>query len=184
MSTFVTTAVSVVALILSATTMWLTLLRGGHVKMTQPTLFYFGPDGANSEQRALAIPKVFVRTLLYSTGRRGIVVENMYVTVARGETRQNFNKWVYRDKGLLSRGSGLFVGHDGLALDHHFLLPADGTSFDFMPGDYTIQVFAKLVQDRKARLLGAFTVRLTEDAARVLGATDLARVGARFGHSS
>ena len=30
----------------------------------------------------------------------------MYVTVRRGETRQNFNVWVYRQAGQLSRGSG------------------------------------------------------------------------------
>jgi hypothetical protein len=51
--------------------------------------------------------KVFLRTLLYSTSKRGVVIENMYVTARRGETRQNFNIWVYRDSGRLSRGSGL-----------------------------------------------------------------------------
>jgi len=60
----------------------------------------------------------------------------------------------------------LFVGHEGTALDHHFLLPADGTSFDFVPGDYTIRVFAKLVKERKPTLLGTFSVRLTEASAR------------------
>ena len=30
--------------------------------------------------------KVFLRTLLYSTSKRGKLIENMFVTVSRGET--------------------------------------------------------------------------------------------------
>jgi hypothetical protein len=64
--------ISVIALAISATTAWLTLFRKGMVKMTQPTVIFFGPDGLGGT------PKIFLRTLLYSTSKRGQMVENMF----------------------------------------------------------------------------------------------------------
>jgi|HubBroStandDraft_4_1064222.scaffolds.fasta_scaffold226960_2 hypothetical protein len=37
--------VSFLALAVSALTAWLTLLRKGEIRMTRPTVIYFGPDG-------------------------------------------------------------------------------------------------------------------------------------------
>lgn len=87
--------ISAFALWVSVVTAWLTLLRRGRVRMMQPTLIYFGPDGgprAGSDPPAM---KVFLRTLLYSTGKRGQIVENMFVRLQRGESRQNLNVWAY-----------------------------------------------------------------------------------------
>ena len=158
----VSISISAGALAISAATAWLTLLRPGQLRMTRPTLFYLGPDGASAKEKGRGGPKVYVRMLLYSTAKRGSLIENMYVTVRRGETRQNFNIWVYGDSGLLSRGSGLFVDQEGVALNHHFLLPADGTQFTFGPGAYVIEVYVKLVRSPKPRLLGSVTAQLPE----------------------
>lgn len=158
----VSLGISAGAVSISAGTAWLTLLRPGQLKMTRPTLFYLGPDGASAEEQARGGSKVFLRTLLYSTAKRGVVIENMYVTVRRGEARQNFNIWVYREGGRLSRGSGLFVDQVGVAMDHHFLLPADGTGFAFRPDGYTIDVYVKLVRSSKPHLLISVTAHLPE----------------------
>lgn len=107
--------------------------------MTQPTIIFFGPDGASGP------PKLFLRTLLFSTARKGQIVENMYVKRHRGESVQSFNIWVYGDKENLARGSGLFVSREGIASNHHFLLPKDGTTYEFLPGKYVIKVFASLL---------------------------------------
>lgn len=130
--------VSVFSLALSALTLWLTLLRKGSLRMTRPTIIFFGPDGEGGA------PKVFIRALLYSTGKRGLLIENMYLRLRRGESTQTFNVWVHGDDRL-ARGSGLFVGSDGVTLNHHFLHPRDGTRFDFLPGQYSVEVFANLV---------------------------------------
>src|SRR5436853_6333630 len=100
----VSLAISVIALVISATTAWLTLFRRGTVKMTQPTVIFFGPDNDGEGS-----PKVFLRTLLYSTAKRGHIVESMWVKLRRGESSQIFNIWVYGDTSL-TRGSGLHVG--------------------------------------------------------------------------
>lgn len=104
--------VSVLALAVSSTTAWLTLFRRGTVEMTQPTVIFFGPDAARSHDQ-IPLPKVYLRSLLFATSKRGRVIECMYVALSRNETRQNFNVWVYGDERLV-RGSGLFVGETGV----------------------------------------------------------------------
>jgi hypothetical protein len=147
----VSLAVSVLALSISALTAWLTLLRRGTIRMTRPTTIFFGPDGGPPTKRPRM--KVYLRTLLYATSRRGRVIESIYVRLTRGETSQSFSIWVYGDKGDLHRGSGLYVPESGIEANHHFLLPADGTAFQFLPGTYTISVFATVVGVKGPRLL-------------------------------
>ena len=67
-------AISILALAVSAVTAYVTLFRRGRILMTQPTVIYFGPDGSRHgmERRH---QKVFFRTLLYSTGKRGHIVD-------------------------------------------------------------------------------------------------------------
>lgn len=153
--------ISITALTVSAITAWLTLLRRGTICMTQPTLVFFGPDGPAGD------PKVFLRTLLYSTAKRGQIVENMFVKLRRGESVQNFNIWVYGD-GPVARGSGLFVGESGVTCNHHFLLPKDGTHFKFLPGDYIVETYASLVGKQDARLLNTMHLVLTEQQATAI----------------
>ena len=133
--------------------------------MTQPTVIYFGPDGGFKTGEAPN--KVYFRTLLYSTGKRGQIIENMFIRLRRGETQQNFNIWVYGEKEL-SRGSGLFVSETGLAKNHHFLLPSDGTAFKFFPGHYTLEVFVTEVGRQSARKLFTLNLEVTGELAKGL----------------
>lgn len=57
--------ISTLALVISATTAWLTLFRRGTVKMTQPTVIFLGPDMPTSRDDGL-LPKIYLRTLLFS----------------------------------------------------------------------------------------------------------------------
>src|SRR4051812_21290578 len=99
----VSIAVSVIALGISATTAWLTLFRRGTVRMTQPTVIFFGPDMSRNREET-PLPKVYLRTLLFSTSKRGRIIESMHVALARNETLQTFNVWVHGDEKLV-RGS-------------------------------------------------------------------------------
>ncbi|XLS27959.1 hypothetical protein ACJD0Z_12205 [Flavobacteriaceae bacterium M23B6Z8] len=138
---YITLTISLVALGISGLTFWLTRFKSGVVRMTRPTVIFFGPDGAGAEHK-----KVFIRTLLYSTSDKGKYVQNMFVRLQRGESVQNFNVWVYDNNGLV-RGSGLFVNKSGIACNHHFLLPKDGTNYDFFAGDYLLQVYVESVDE-------------------------------------
>jgi len=158
------TIISVFALIVSATTAWLTLLRRGVLRMTHPTVIFFGPDGPPSQGAEV---KIFLRTLLYSTAKRAHILESMYVTLRRGESVQTFNIWVYGDHSPLLRGSGLRVSEDGFATNHHFILPKDGTHFSFVPGEYTVEVYATLV-NAKTLLMSTTRLQLTQEHATAI----------------
>lgn len=128
--------------------------------MTQPTVIFFGPDGSPREGEPRRL-KVFLRTLLFSTARRGQMIESMHVSLQRSESRQNFSIWVYGDDRL-ARGSGLFVGVDGLACNHHFLLPEDGASFRLLAGEYVLRVFAKRIRDAEPKMLNELRLRISD----------------------
>lgn len=82
--------ISALALAISFLTAWLTLLRRGTVKMTQPTQIFFGYDKSRDDDER-PWPKVFLRTLLFSTAKRGVVIENLYVKIACEEIAQTFS---------------------------------------------------------------------------------------------
>jgi hypothetical protein len=154
--------ISIAALIISGITAWLTLLRRGTVRMTKPTVLFFGPDGG-PHNGTPAKPKIFLRSLVYSTGKRGHIIESMFVTLRRGETRQTFNIWVYDQNGL-ARGSGVYVGDTGVVCNHHFLLPTDGTRFEFLAGDYQVDVYAALVGRSASLHLRSVQLTISEQA--------------------
>ncbi|WP_394754656.1 hypothetical protein [Crenothrix sp.] len=133
---------SCLALLVSIVTAWLTLFRKGKLVITQPAVVFFGPDGSRFDSKK---NKVYLRALLYSTAKRGQVLESLHISLQRNESKQNFNIWVYGNKGDLKRGSGLYIPQEGVSYDHHFLLPEDGTNFAFLSGSYKLIVFAKLV---------------------------------------
>jgi hypothetical protein len=159
--------ISTVSLLLSVTVAWLTLFRRGTVRMTQPTVIFFGPDGGPRSSPDNPLPKVFLRTLLFCTSKRGRIIESMHVALSRNETHQNFNVWVYGNEKLV-RGSGLFVGETGVEANHHFLIPRDGNSFRFTEGLYRLDVFARLLGDEKQTRLFSQTLEVSRDIAAAL----------------
>lgn len=163
MSDWISLGVSVLALAMSAATAWLTFFRRGRLRMTQPTVIYLGPDGETGRGPL----KVYLRTLLYSTSRQGQTIESMYVNLQRGETRQNLSIWVYGEERL-ARGSGLFVGREGLACNHHFLLPGDGAAFPLVAGSYTLRVYAKRVTDVSPKELAMVPLMISDTHASQL----------------
>ena len=68
----------------------------------------------------------------------------MHVRLYRGEPVQTFNIWVYGERSELARGSGLYVGKEGVAYNHHFLTPKDGSVYDFS-GKYKLEVYASIL---------------------------------------
>ena len=138
--------------------------------MTQPTIIFFGPDSPRSKTEAGA-PKVYLRTLLFATSKRGRVIESMHLALERNETKQNFNFWVHGDEKLV-RGSGMFVGESGVATNHHFMTPRDGNAFSFLPGTYRLSLYARLLGDSENKLLFTRSLEVTSEIASQLSQTD------------
>ena len=169
MNNLLSLGISLVAMIISSVTAWLTFFRKGELKMTQPTTIFFGTDvGIKGSRRPL---KVFLRTLLYSTSQRGQTIESLHVNLQRGESKQNFSIWVYGEDKLV-RGSGLFIPSQGVPYNHHFLLPEDDTDFHFQKGDYTLRVYSKKAGDSNQNLLATIQLRVSESDAIALQDSD------------
>lgn len=165
MSPLFSLIISFIALVLSGATAWLTFFRKGKLLMTQPTVIFFGPDGTRFDSSK---NKIYLRTLLYSTAKKGQVLESLHISVQRNESKQNFSIWVYGDHGKLNRGSGLFVPQEGVTYNHHFLLPEDGANFQFLEGVYKLTVFSKLVGSKKPAPLYAVELSINQSHASEL----------------
>jgi hypothetical protein len=82
--TIIPLLISAISLVLSITVAWLTLLRRGTLGMTQPMLVGFLHEAEE--------PKIFLRAMLYATGKRGHIVEALYLRYG----------WVNRRRRLTS----------------------------------------------------------------------------------
>lgn len=155
--------VSTLALAISAVTAWLTLFRRGQLRMTKPTVMAFAHDGGDG-----TTPKIFIRALLYCTADRGRIIETMYADLRHDDTAATFAFWGYGESTELVRGSGLFVGREGVALYHHFVLLTKDAFVEYKPGKYTIEVFASTVGNPTPQKLTAFSVVLSAESAELL----------------
>jgi hypothetical protein len=129
--------------------------------MTQPTTIYFGVDAGRTDMKGRG-GKVFLRTLLYSTSKKGNVISSLHVKLTRGESIQTFNVWVYGDDKLM-RGSGLYVGEQGVVTNHHFLPPKDEAGYRFLSGHYKVDLFVARVDHPTPQLLWSADLDLPRD---------------------
>jgi hypothetical protein len=157
-------AISLVALALAATTLWLTQFRRGQLLMGRPQQIYIGGDGDGSGP-----PKVFIKSLLYSTAHNGQFVENIFARIVRTDHQQTFPIWVYGDQPVLRRNGGLFVPREGISTSHHFILSSETASYNFGSGDYVLEIHASIVGRNGTQLLQSAKLSLTEGEAEKLG---------------
>lgn len=160
---FISIPISIVSLIISAITFWIVFLRRGRLKMTEPTVVFFGFDHA---PRTTA--KVFIRTLLYSTAARGAVIEGMYVKIKGGGSENVFSFWGYGEAEKLTVGSGLHISQSGFSANHHFVSSVHNGVFEFRSGEYQIDILAREVGRRKPTRMGSVTLQLSNGLSEVL----------------
>jgi hypothetical protein len=161
---YISIPISLVSLAISLGTFWLAFVDRGRLKMTKPTIVFFGFDTVPK-----LTPKVFLRTLLYSTSTCGQVVEGMYVRVRHDNSEQMFSFWGYGEAEKLSPGSGLHVSRAGLAANHHFVLSIHEGAYSFKPGAYEIDVIADVAGRPKPIELTTIRLALSEELSAALG---------------
>ena len=157
-------AIALLSLGVSTATMYFAWLRRGRLAMTKPVVVFFGYDTVPR-----LTPKIFLRTLLYSTAPRGKMIESMHVKLNRGGTEQVFGFWGYGETTKLSPGSGLYVGQTGVSLNHHFVMSVHKSGYDFFAGDYTIQVFARQAGQPAPALLSEIKITINDVHVGILG---------------
>jgi hypothetical protein len=136
------------------------MFRRGTLGMTQPMLIGFLHEGEQA--------KIFYRAMLYATGKRGHIVEALYLKVKRGSRTDTFNFWMYGETKDLKIGSGLRVGEDGVSFNHHFLPSKDAPSYAFLGGEYTIVLHAAILNRRAPVLLSTVKLSLSNELSAAL----------------
>ncbi len=160
------TILSVVAIVVSLTTAWFSLFHKGTVYMTRPGTFaLLASDGPSGQG-----PKVFLRGLLCTTGKRGHAVESMFVKLLHDGHEQPFSFWAYGEQDKLVPSSGFFVGPEGRETNHHFLLARDVANFQFEPGSYILEVYGTLAGQLRPTRLQRLDFVLSPDEQKALGA--------------
>ena len=132
--------ISVIALSVSLLTAWFTIFHRGALRSTRPSLIVFKYETGGTSQ---PLAKIFLRTLLFSTGKRGRVIESLFLRVRESGRFEEFSFWGHGDKDLV-RGSGLFVGENGFVTNHHFT-PIRNMHYQFVVGTYDLELVAKLM---------------------------------------
>ena len=136
----ITTAV--LALAVSIATAWLTYFHRGAIRMAEPSMVVFAYEPAGS--RAGFVPKVMVRCLLFSTGERGRIIEGLFARTQVAGSEHIFPVWGMDADNKLVRGGGLLVAKGGVVAWHHFIASSTGPELSFRPGEYEVQVFARV----------------------------------------
>ena len=142
---------STLALGISALTAWLTLLRKGKLRMTNPT-----PLTLQYENN---IAKISFSTMFYSSAFRGQVVESMYVVLRQKHQTCTFNRWVYKNNSTACAG-GLYVRPEGIAQVHQFY---SSSRFVFQPGDLVIEIYAILANMRRKEFIKTIILEIPQE---------------------
>jgi hypothetical protein len=90
------------------------------------------------------------RAAPYTLFPKGRNVSNFFVQLTNEVSSQTFPIWYVGDPPV--RGSGLFVGKNGHADLYSFLLLDQGAGYDFVAGEYCVEVYADTVRGSRKRL--------------------------------
>ncbi|MFA5272402.1 MAG: hypothetical protein WC412_08740 [Candidatus Omnitrophota bacterium] len=151
------TILSGIAVIISFIVLWLTYLRRGMVKMTQPSLIAFVPENNSL--------KICLQTLLFSTSYKGNVIENVWIKLQNKQQCHCFTLWAYRGKGggEIIKGSGLFISREGVPTMHYFMLNAFKQENIFIEDDIKLKVYCDIINCKYGVLLGEIELAFNKE---------------------
>lgn len=128
-------AIAIGSFAISIVTLYLTYFQRGRLRLTRPTAIFFVRDGSDDKF------KIVVTALLYSTAKRGQVVESMFIKIIQEDSVTTFSEWVYWEGDRVHLG-GVKIGEEGRTLFDHFLLSDETDNFDFASGKYSLEIYA------------------------------------------
>lgn len=148
-------AVAMGSFAISIITLYLTYLQRGSLRLTRPTAIFFVRDGSDGKF------KIVVTALLYSTAKRGQVVESLFIKIIQNDSVTTFSEWIYWEGNRVHLG-GVKIGDEGRTLFDHFLLSDETNNFDFTIGGYSLEIYALKVGTKNPIKL--FKTEFTIDA--------------------
>jgi hypothetical protein len=106
---FFTSVMSVFSVLLSVTVAYMTLWRRGNLYMTRPVQIILRWPGGRH-------PEIILKTLSYATGKRGHVIESLFLEVKQsGQENHVLGRWsmAYRREWCDRAGLGFELGELG-----------------------------------------------------------------------
>ena len=88
------------------------------------------------------------------------MIENLHLKVSQAGLKKTFPIWVYGETQLF-RGSGLYVGHQGVTYNHHFLLNKQD-DLEILPGNLKLELFAKTKSQKEPSSIWKENIEITE----------------------
>ncbi|ODT75573.1 MAG: hypothetical protein ABS76_33710 [Pelagibacterium sp. SCN 64-44] len=155
----ITAIIAVVALVISASTFWLTHFNRGRLRLTRPMMFFFGWDNRDDDDT----PKVTFRAALFSTASKGQLLENLYLVLHHPDGKTTLPFWGYDAGSGMVRGSGVHVPQSGLVAYHHFNPIGVDELLSFSPGSYRVEVWAKDFLSKSNKKIGEYLFSLSAD---------------------
>lgn len=153
--------ISIVSALISVFIFYLLYIRKGEVQLTQPTIVIFRNCPSDGK-------KIILRALAFNTAVKGQIIETLYLNVQNNNVVQDFQFWGYGETENTGRGSGLYVSQEGCALYHHFSLIPKDMIFNFLPGDYKIEVFASIFGKKVNEKMAVVDLSLTDESCHQL----------------
>jgi hypothetical protein len=153
---------------MSAVAFWFSVLRRGRVEATQPMILAFVKEPGTFGNLRL---KVFLRTLLVSTGKRGNVIESLYLRIKQGNQDWELSFWGYGEKDLV-RGAGLFVPESGFATYHHFSPIGPLELLRLSSGPCSVRLMAKVLNQGPEKCLWKVDLLLPQTKSEDFGSID------------
>jgi hypothetical protein len=135
-------AVAIGSFVISIVTLYLTYIQKGKLRLTRPTAIFFVRDGADGKF------KIVVTALLYSTAKRGQVVESMFIKIIKNDIVTTFGEWIYWEGNRVHLGR-VKIGEEGRTLFDHFLLSEKTEEFSFSVGEYSLEMYAQKIGTKK-----------------------------------
>jgi len=133
--------VSIIALFVSLFTAWFTIFRRGRVRSTQPSFVAFRYDFVG-QQRPLA--KIFLRTMLFSTGKRVGSSRPYFFAFAKDRARRSFRFGATETRSLFAAAACSYpkAASSPIITPIHCMRTV---AFRFSQGTYNLELALKLV---------------------------------------
>lgn len=112
--------------------------------------------------------KIVIRSLLFCTARKGLIVESMHAVLNHEKKSTIFAFWAHADVAEVRRGGGLFVGFEGVASYHHFCLLSGSQNHVYDAGPQSLEIYATILGEDRARKLAECELVLEPPAIQVL----------------
>jgi hypothetical protein len=154
-----------VALLVSIGTAWFNIFHRGTIKMARPHFFALLPE----DSLFGGWLKFFIRTLVFSTGKRGRVIETIYLDLKHDGKTFPFYYWMYGETDNLKIGSGIFVGPEGISANFHFVPTSPLSINDLSPGKYELSIRATLLGNKRSIDLGNISFELGAEEVSIFG---------------